>query len=97
MLQNEIIDFFQNVLPFDRLSREALGDMVSDIAMEYYPKGEQILKQGGPPSEFLGVIKRGGVKVYQISENDDPLPKKVGSNSYPQVRTAHFDKFFLTF
>jgi len=73
MLQNEIIDFFQNVLPFDRLSREALGDMVSDIAMEYYPKGEQILKQGGPPIEFLGVIKRGGVKVYQISENDEEV------------------------
>ena len=56
MLQDEIIDFFQNVLPFNRLSREALGDMVSDIAMEYYPKGEQILKRDGPPSEFLDVL-----------------------------------------
>jgi len=73
MLQDEIIDFFQNVLPFNRLSREALGDMVSDIAMEYYPKGEQILKQDGPPSEFLGVIKKGGVKVYQISDTDDEV------------------------
>ena len=73
MLQDEIIDFFQNVLPFNRLSREALGDMVSDIAMEYYPEGEQILKQDGPPSEFLGVIKKGGVKVYQISDTDDEV------------------------
>ena len=73
MLQDEIIDFFQNVLPFNQLSREALGDLVSDIAMEYYPKGEQIMKQDGPPSEFLGVIKKGGVKVYQISENDDEV------------------------
>ena len=73
MLTDEIIDFFQNVLPFNQLSREALGDMVSDIAMEYYPKGEQILKQDGPPSGFLGVIKKGGVKVYQISDADDEV------------------------
>jgi CBS domain-containing protein len=70
MLKDEIIDFFQNVLPFNRLSREALGDMVSDITMEYYPEGEQILEQDGPPSEFLGVIKKGGVKVYQVSDNN---------------------------
>ena len=73
MLTDEIIDFFQNVLPFNQLSREALGDMVSDITMEYYPKGEQILKQDGSPSEFLGVIKKGGVKVYQTSDNGEEI------------------------
>lgn len=73
MLKDEIVDFFQNVLPFNQLSREALGDMVRDIVMEYYPRGEQILKQDGPPSEFLGVIKKGGVKVYQISDTDEEV------------------------
>ena len=73
MLKDEIIGFFQNVMPFNRLSHEALGEMVSDITMEYYPKGKQILKQDGPPSEFLGVIKKGGVKVYQISDTDDEV------------------------
>jgi CBS domain-containing protein len=73
MLQDEIVDFFKNVLPFDRLSREALGEMVNDISMEYYPEGEQILTQDGPPSEFLGVIKKGGVKVFQISDNNEEV------------------------
>ena len=59
MLKNEIIDFFENVMPFNQLSRDALGKMVADISMDYYPKGEQILQQDGPPSEFLGVIKKG--------------------------------------
>ncbi|MBW2466030.1 MAG: hypothetical protein JRF02_01900, partial [Deltaproteobacteria bacterium] len=49
MLKEEVIDFFQNVLPFNRLSRESLGEMVNNITMEYYPKGERILKQHGPP------------------------------------------------
>ena len=68
MLKDEIIDFFETVLPFDRLSRQALGEMADEITMEYYPKGERILEQDGPPSEFLCVIKKGGVKVFQISE-----------------------------
>jgi CBS domain-containing protein len=73
MLQDEVVDFFQNVIPFNQLSREALVDMVNDIAMEYYPKGEQILKQHGPPSSFLGVIKKGGVKVFQTADNDEEV------------------------
>lgn len=73
MLTDEIIDFFENVMPFNRLSREALGGMIDDISMEYYPKGEQILQQDGPPSEFLGVIKKGGVKVYQTTDTDEEV------------------------
>jgi len=73
MLMDEVIDFFQNVMPFNQLSREALGDMVDDITMEYYPKGEMILKQHGPPSSFLGVIKKGGVKIFKTSDNGEEV------------------------
>jgi CBS domain-containing protein len=73
MLKEEIIDFFNNVMPLNQLSRETLGEMVDDISMEYYPKGEKILLQDGPASEFLGVIKKGGVKVYQTSDTDEEV------------------------
>ena len=73
MLKDEIIDFFETVMPFNMLSRENLGNMVDDITMEYYPKGEQILQQDGPPSEFLGVIKKGGVKVFQTSASNEEV------------------------
>ncbi|MGW8161076.1 MAG: putative nucleotidyltransferase substrate binding domain-containing protein [Desulfobulbales bacterium] len=73
MLQDEIVDFFKNVMPFNRLSREVLAKMVGDISMEYYPAGQQILQQDGPPSEFLGVIKKGGVKVYQTSDDNEEV------------------------
>lgn len=70
MLKDEIIDFFENVLPFNRLSRDVLAAMVDDISMEYYQKGEVILRQDGMPSKFLGVIKKGGVKVFQTSADN---------------------------
>jgi CBS domain-containing protein len=73
MLKNEIIDFFENVMPFNQLSRDTLEKMVADVSMDYYPNGEQILQQDGPPSEFLGVIKKGGVKVYQTSNNAEEV------------------------
>ncbi len=73
MLKEEIIDFFENVIPFNRLSRGDIGEMVDSITMEYYPKGEQILEQDGPASEFLGVIKKGGVKVFQSSGTHDEV------------------------
>jgi len=73
MLKEEVIEFFETVMPFNMLSQETLGEMVEDITMEYYPQGEQILQQDGPPSEFLGVIKKGGVKVFQISPNNEEV------------------------
>jgi CBS domain-containing protein len=71
MLKDEIIEFFENIVPFNQLSKEILAEMVDDITMEYYPKGKHILTQGGPPSEFLGVIKKGGVKVFMASGEGD--------------------------
>ena len=73
MLKDEIIEFFKTVLPFDQLPGESMEELVDDIAMEYYPKGEVILKQGGKPSEFLGVIKKGGVKVCQTADNGEEV------------------------
>jgi len=73
MLKDEIVDFFETVMPFNMLPRDTIGEMVDDITMEYYPKGEEILQQDGPPSEFLGVIKKGGVKVFQTTEDNEEV------------------------
>jgi CBS domain-containing protein len=73
MLKDEIIEFFDNIVPFNQLSKEVLAEMVDDITMEYYPKGKHILTQGGPPSEFLGVIKKGGVKVFMATGEEDEI------------------------
>jgi len=59
MLQEEIIEFFNQLMPFNLLSRDELQDLVKNIAMEYYPKGSSILVQDGPPSEHFYVIKKG--------------------------------------
>jgi CBS domain-containing protein len=73
MLQEEIADFLKNVIPFNLLSGETLKKMAADIAMDYYPRGEEILRQDGPPSDFLGIIKKGGVKVFQTLDNDEEV------------------------
>jgi CBS domain-containing protein len=73
MLQEEIVDFLKNVIPFNLLSGETLKKMAADIAMDYYPRGEEILRQDGPPSDFLGIIKKGGVKVFQTLDNDEEV------------------------
>ncbi len=70
MLKEEIIDFLEQIPPFHFLGREELSHAVVDISMEYYPGGTRILQQDGPPSDHLCVIKKGGVKVYMMSEGE---------------------------
>ena len=70
MLKEEIITFLAQVRPFNFLSGEELASIAEDIAIEYYPRGMEILSQDGPPSDCLGVIKKGGVKLL-IKTNED--------------------------
>ncbi|GLI52562.1 DUF294 nucleotidyltransferase-like domain-containing protein [Thermodesulfovibrio yellowstonii] len=67
----DIMDFLKSVPPFEFLSDEAINSVTVKTSMEYYPKGTHILLQDGPPSEFLYVIKKGGVKVYRRVENEE--------------------------
>ena len=59
MLKDEIIDFFEKVMPFNRLSRETLGEMADDISMEYYPRESRFCSRTARPANFSGSSKRG--------------------------------------
>ncbi|MCS7164184.1 MAG: DUF294 nucleotidyltransferase-like domain-containing protein [Thermodesulfovibrio sp.] len=67
----DIMDFLKSVPPFEFLTDEVINSITVKISMEYYPKGTHILLQDGAPSEFLYVIKKGGVKVYRRVENEE--------------------------
>lgn len=73
MLEEEVKDFLRRHPPFDLLSEEELGLVVQDISIEYYPKGVKILSQGGNPTEYLRIIKKGAVKVYVESHEGEEL------------------------
>ncbi len=67
----DVIDFLKSVPPFEFLSDEVINSVTVKTSLEYYPKGTYILLQDGAPSEFLYVIKKGGVKVFRRVENED--------------------------
>lgn len=67
----DVMEFLKGVPPFEFLSYEVINSVTVKTSMEYYPKGTHILLQDGPPSEFLYVIKKGGVKVYRRVENEE--------------------------
>jgi CBS domain-containing protein len=73
MLKEETMAFLRTVSPFDLLTEEDLESIVEDISLEYYPKGVRILTQGGPPSDYLRIIKKGGVKVFVTSDEEEEI------------------------
>ncbi|RJR17541.1 MAG: CBS domain-containing protein [Desulfobacteraceae bacterium] len=69
MLTEDVIRFFGAVSPFQFLDEEQLRKVARDVSMEFYPSNTVILKQNGPPSDALRIIKKGAVKV--IMEGDE--------------------------
>ncbi len=67
----DTMDFLKSVPPFEFLNDEIINSVAVKTSMEYYSKGTHILIQDGQPSEFLYIIKKGGVKVYRRVEAEE--------------------------
>jgi len=65
----EAVEFLGQVPPFSFLVPATLAKVVSEASLVFYPRGEVILSEGGPPSGSLSVIKKGAVKVFINSDD----------------------------
>lgn len=63
MYFEDIKKFLKNTPPFQFLDDAVLDSVVNSISVDFYPKDTIILKQDGPPSDSLRIIKKGGVRV----------------------------------
>jgi len=73
MIVGEITEFFRKVPPFQFLDERSLASVAESVSLEFYPKGTQILTQDGPPSDYLMVIKKGGVRVSMLSGGHEEI------------------------
>jgi len=62
-------DFIKTVPPFHLLPRSAMDELVRTLIIEYFPKGNTILSPKGSPTQFLYIIRSGGVR-FLLSEKD---------------------------
>lgn len=69
----DIIEFFKSIPPFEFLDNEVINSIAVKTVMEFYPKNTHILLQDSLPSEFLYIIKKGGVKVYRRVNNEEVI------------------------
>jgi CBS domain-containing protein len=69
MILEEVINFLKKEPPFQFLDEATLKSVANSLSIEFYPKDTVILKQDGPPSDFLRIIKKGAVKIFMKSEN----------------------------
>lgn len=70
MIIGELTEFLGKVPPFQLLDAPQLTAVAHSVSMEFYPKGTLILKQGGKPSDYLYIIKKGGVRVSRLTADE---------------------------
>ncbi len=79
MIIEEVVGFLSNTPPFKHLDAPLIGNIASGVLMEFYPKGHIILQQGGPAADCMSIIKKGGVKVFvKTGEDEDILVDYIG-------------------
>lgn len=64
MITEEAVNFIKGVVPFQFLGVEELIPIAEKMSLEFYPVNTFIVKQEGPMSDSLKVIKKGSVKVF---------------------------------
>ncbi|HMK65120.1 MAG TPA: DUF294 nucleotidyltransferase-like domain-containing protein, partial [Thermodesulfobacteriota bacterium] len=70
MIIQGALKFLENTLPFHFLDQGELLNVANLLTPEFYPKDTVILRQDGPPSDALRLIKSGSVKVTIESEEN---------------------------
>jgi CBS domain-containing protein len=60
---DEAIRFLSHTPPFQFLDERLIRSVAGSLSIEYYPKGTVILRQDGPVSDSLRLVKKGGVKI----------------------------------
>ncbi len=73
MVIDEVINFLKKEPPFQFLDEATLKSVAGSVAMEFYPRDTVILRQDGPVSKSLRIIKKGAVKVLMKSEGGEDV------------------------
>ena len=73
MIIEDVLSFLKGIPPFQFLEEPVLRKAAGGLSMEFYPKDTVILKQNGPPSDSLRVIKKGAVKVLMGDETGEEI------------------------
>jgi CBS domain-containing protein len=73
MIIEDVLIFLKGIPPFQFLDEPVLRKAAGSLSMEFYPKDTVILKQNGPPSDSLRVIKKGAVKVLMGDETGEEI------------------------
>ena len=73
MVIEDVVDFLRGIPPFQFLDEAVLNDIIGGISMEFYPKDRVILRQDGPASDSLRIIKNGGVKISLKSDDGEDI------------------------
>jgi CBS domain-containing protein len=68
IILEDVVAFLKAVPPFQFLCDSDLQAVARNLSMEFYPKDMVILKQDGPPSDALRIIKKGGIKIVLVSD-----------------------------
>ena len=73
MIIEDVLSFLKGIPPFQFLEEPVLRKAAGGLSLEFYPKDTVILKQNGPPSDSLRVIKKGAVKVLMGDETGEEI------------------------
>jgi len=73
MTIEEVMEFLGKIEPFQELDNTTLRNIAGGIIVEFYPKNTMVLHQDGPPSDFLRIIKKGGVKVFIKTDSAEDI------------------------
>lgn len=69
----DVVSFLQKTPPFQFLHETEIEAVARNLSLEFYPKDALILKQDGPPSDALRIIKKGSVTVSMTSEHGEEM------------------------
>ncbi len=92
MITEESIQFLKRTPPFQFLEDAVIRVIAGNLSLEFSPEQTMILRQDGPPSSALRIIKKGVVKVYLSNDEEIVLDYSGEGDSFGYLSLVSGDK-----
>ena len=66
-----IANFMHTVTPFDTLNEDELAQVISQMEIAYYPRGEVIMRRGDRLPDHLYIVQAGSVRITVTDEKGE--------------------------
>lgn len=91
-----VLDFLKKYPPFDQINADELGELATQVNLNYFEVGDVLFKEGDAPLPTVFVVKQGNIKLSRKQDKQEVLIDECDEGSVFGIRPLMANDRYLS-